>query len=285
MDQSRIRALFILFFAAVLLSVPVARAADQKPIGILEFETAPQVQNAGLAKTVADLLIDALITNRSYQVIGPGRTADLLTEQNIPVAGFFDLAMTRDLKQIKGFDYLVAGKIISSDSQDVELNGFRQKRFKVVLAMRLINAKSGEFIYAQTAVGEARKTFLAETGSWKSVDLQSGYQEALQQAVAKLADKIQAMNPPSGLVIEVHPEDNGVIIDLGSEQGVKVGQQYSVYQEGAQLVHPVNRQDLGKKIKNLAVIKIIEVQNQYSTGQVVSGKLEEIRPLQPVSKL
>ncbi|EGO63983.1 CsgG/HfaB family protein [Acetonema longum] len=289
MDRRRARAaLFILFFIAILfisISVPVAQAADQKPIGILEFEAAPQVQNTGLTKRITGLLTESLITNRSYQVIGPERTAAILAEQNISVSGFFEGSMTQDVKQIHGLDYLVTGKIIRAESQDVELDGFRQKRVKVVLAMRLINARSGEIIFAQTAVGETRKTFLADTDSWKLADPQSGYQEALQQALAQLTDKIQALNPLSGLVIEVHPEDNSVVIDLGSEQGASVGQQYLIYQEGTVVVHPVNRQGLGKKTKSLAVIKIFQVQNQHSTGQVVSGKWEDIKPLQPVSKL
>ncbi|MEF3255540.1 MAG: hypothetical protein K6348_08285, partial [Deferribacterales bacterium] len=71
----------------------------------------------------------------------------------------------------------------------------------------------------------------------------------------------------NGVVVSV--DGNIVTTDTGGESGGYVGKIYKIYREGVEIKHPITGVVLGKKKTYLGTIKLIEVQDKYSIGEII----------------
>ena len=98
----------------------------------------------------------------------------------------------------------------------------------------------------------------------------------IERVVKGSVEKIDEINPLSGLVVSA--SENQIYIDLGSDNGVKMGDSFIIYKEGNIIKHPVTGQIITVQeiIKGLA--KVVEVNSNYalcelkkSKGNIVTG--------------
>lgn len=87
----------------------------------------------------------------------------------------------------------------------------------------------------------------------------------------------------TGVIIQA--TDKAVVIDLGSEHHVAIGQDYMVYETGAALVHPVTNLEIGKECKEIAIIRITKVDQLSATAVIVKGQIDDVVPGLQVKKL
>jgi hypothetical protein len=91
---------------------------------------------------------------------------------------------------------------------------------------------------------------------------------AYGSAAAEIAEKIAGAFPTvSGRVIGL--EGPRVILDLGATQKVAPGLELQVYREGQEFKHPYTGQVLGKLDRDVARIRILEVQPGFSVAEVI----------------
>jgi len=74
-----------------------------------------------------------------------------------------------------------------------------------------------------------------------------------------------------------------VYINLGSRDGVKVGDKYAIFRQSARIKHPVTKQDLGRIVTIPGVIVVDEVEERTAGAKIVKcheplGKREAIKP-------
>ncbi len=72
-----------------------------------------------------------------------------------------------------------------------------------------------------------------------------------------------------GKVIKL--ENNEVILDRGSKDGIKHGQRVIIFEETAPLIHPVTRQVIGKSEKIVGSAEIISVDEKSSRAIILEG--------------
>lgn len=275
---------FFLFSCLVGVFTPTpALAGPKKRIGVVDFENASQVSNRAMGRGISDILVNELVKNKSYQVIEREQLAAMMQEKKLGIDGF----STGPSQYVKfeGLDYLVVGKIVEAGAQQINLFGLAtQTEYKVVLAVRMIDANSGNIMWAEQAEGSVTtgsinddqgRTLFAQ-GQSNSV-----FSEAARKAVTKIVDKINEVNPLEGFVVQ--KSGNKVYIDLGREQGVQPGQSYVVFREGNVITHPVTGKILGAEKYDIATIKIVSVQNDMSIGEV-QGSAVGINPGDKIRK-
>ncbi len=78
------------------------------------------------------------------------------------------------------------------------------------------------------------------------------------------------LSPISALVISVEGEE--VILDKGSQHGIKQGDIFSVYKIGKEIVHPITKKIIGRRKELVAKIQVKEVERDFSTAIVLSKK-------------
>lgn len=84
-------------------------------------------------------------------------------------------------------------------------------------------------------------------------------------------------------------EHDKVFINLGSNAGVKEGDQFKIYKTDGEIDDPATGSFLGYKIKALGILKITKVDNSVSTADIVSSYEEitvhnKLMPYEPGSK-
>ena len=75
-----------------------------------------------------------------------------------------------------------------------------------------------------------------------------------------------------GYVVKV--EANRVIIDLGRDK-VRAGEEFDVFKEGKEIVHPVTKQVIGKEKERVGRIRIEEALEGFSYARILEGQAKE----------
>ena len=103
--------------------------------------------------------------------------------------------------------------------------------------------------------------------------LTSGQEIPLARAIDQAAGKIAEAFPLlRGLVVEV--EGDRVLIDLGARRGVFPGMVLEVYREAGEIKHLVTGESLGRREMRLAMIRVVDVKEEFSEAAAVRREKE-----------
>lgn len=260
------------------LASSAAAAEDRKVIGVAQFQTMA-ANDAALTPLITNLLTEAIIKNRSYRLIDQATLSQRLAISGL-TANLYEQCDSLEADQLAGIHFLVAGIVKEADTRLIRLNGFQQLRARVLINVRLLHVPARQVVYAESLVGEASQTFLLERPDVETdpVSRNALLEAAAKQAVTRIAAKINSLNPMSGVVLQVSPADSSLIIDMGAEHGVAVGQEYQLYAEGSVLVHPVTNLEIGREKKAVAIVRITRAGALDASAIVVSGRISDIHP-------
>jgi len=259
-----------------MFSFVMVADASPKRIGITEFETnglTVRVHGGGhydIGLGAADLLATELSKNKNFEVIERQQIRSVLQEQSFGASGAVDDSTAAQMGKLVGLKYIVYGKIISAgaESGSHSLMGLtvNQLNVKVQIAVRMIDATTGSIVWAEQVDGSIKKT----GGSYGSMSSQTGvsasiYDEALNKAVKKIVNAINQQSPTEGTIAKVGA--NKVYLDIGNEQGVRVGQSFSVVREGETITNAAG-QVIGVEKTDVCKIKITSVDGQMSIAEI-----------------
>ena len=149
-----------------------------------------------IAATATDILRRELFNTRRFTVIERSKMEEILQEQALQQTGVTQTQQAVDIGRILGVDKVIAGSLSKLGS-------------KFILDIRFIDVEKGEIELAESADADDRE-------------------EALPAAIKALALSIAAKIPFVGKVVQV--DENIVYIDLGSQEGMEVGNLLDVYQ-------------------------------------------------------
>lgn len=95
----------------------------------------------------------------------------------------------------------------------------------------------------------------------------------VNETAEKLAGEIIRKRPLQGLIADV--TDEGVLINLGANHGVEVGLEFFVFEGGEPLTVKVGGRVVRRSMKQVAVIRVKEVEEEISICDVVPDSLKE----------
>jgi TolB-like protein len=228
----------------VIASAPLKRkksdvnlVGERMSIAIFPFET---MGSAGgdLGNIVFDKMITALFNQERFKVIERNQLERILDEQKLGMTGIIDASTAAQLGKGIGADAIILGSVSLTRSGALSVDA------------RAIDTESATIITAQDAYA----------GRYD--------QRILKQLVDQLAIKfVQSFPLVEGFVIK---NDGSVMIDKGTNNGLKKGMKCVVYREGAEIKHPVTGEVLGKDIKVVSEITIKDVYKKYASGRILS---------------
>lgn len=282
--SGKLTGLFLIVFLVTLFSA-TAFAGEKKRIAVTDFENNSQVHDQYMGRGIADMLVVELVKNKAYQVVERSKLQSILKEQRLGATGAVDASTAAKLGKLLGLNYLVVGKIVEAGTQTTGIFGINETRIRVVLAVRLIDATTGNILLAESAEGEVKKGSLSdEKGKIVAGDqafTSSVFSEAARKAVVKVVDKLNEVNPLEGYIIQI--DGRKVYIDLGREQGVQPGQRFTIFKEGKVIKHPVTGKIMGVEKSEMGTIKIISVEHEMAIGEAEDGAVTSI--LKPGDKV
>ena len=291
------RLMLTLTLVTFVFALDAGARAQQAPtkhrIAVLDFNYATVMTtsqavfgtNVDIGKGISDMLIDRLVNDGTFRVIGRNQIDKILNEQNFSNSNRADPSTAAKIGHILGVDAVIVGDITQFGRDDQSRNigamagkwgsgfglggvGTHKAKAVVAVTARLIDTGSGEILASSTGKGESQRSGTnllgggAGTGGYgggsagmnSSNFAQTIIGEATSSAVAQLAQGIEgesgklptaAAAPINGLIADASTPD--IIINVGSGSGVTVGQKLQV----TRVVRVVKDPATGKPLRSI----------------------------------
>jgi hypothetical protein len=175
-------------------------------------------------------------------------------------------------------------------------------KFRPALSVKLESTKSEKKMSRSAEVQIALKVFQGQTRrfvtgftlSEKSVDGKSplGYSESslnlgspdfqstyMGKALSRITDRMMPaivdyldQVPLDGQVIAVDKSEEQMIINVGQKSGVEVRDEFVVYSVDVNFPDPLYKEDIGDRLTQLGVVRVINVQEGFSEAVIMAGR-------------
>ena len=263
--------------------------------------------NVNVGKGITDLLITGLVNNGTFSVFERQALDKLMTEQNFSNSNRADPSTAAKLGKMAGVDYIIIGAITQFGNETKKQNigggggnwhgvgvggiGHSNSKAEVGISARIVNVNTGEIVAVAEGSGESSRSstsLLGGGGNWNgfgggNVDFGSSnfeqtiIGEATKAAVDQLSANLVADAPKltvaavkvDGVVAAV---DSGqIILNLGSDAGVKVGDQFEVVRVTKEIKDPTTGEVIRRLTTTVGIIKATDVDAKSAVCVPVSG--------------
>ena len=272
----------------MILVAGVVMAAEGKPrLAVLEFgHKALNSQWWGSGGAAQDMFITTLVKSGKYTVVDRERLAALMQEKNLSLSGDVSAATAVQAGKLLGVEYMLVGDVTEFGEQVNKAQvgwgigvDVRKKKFIAALDVRLISVTTGEILWAETGRKEESSSKVYVAGIGGGVDDSRMFDKVLRPVVDELSGKLMQVTLETGKSVvgrvsgKIARVDGGTIfINLGSEQGVAVGDTFGVYAMGEAIKDPDTGEVLGADETKLGAVKVTAVKGaKYSECSVVEG--------------
>jgi curli biogenesis system outer membrane secretion channel CsgG len=274
------------------LTAPLAHAEGlKKVVAVSRFENKTSYAGGGqfeLDNGLADQLTDALIQSGQFTVLERETLTDVISEQDLAQSGRFQKSKSARTGKLTSAQVLIKGTITefetksSGSGSGIGIAGFKvgskRQSAHVGLIVRLIDTTTGEVLDSERVEGTAEASGMKfgvdigivdfGTDSFKKTPLGKATQIAIDNAVEFISAKLKD-RPFQGRVVKCSEGD--VIISAGDQVGASVGDTFTVYSVGEELVDPETGELLGVEEDKIGSVKIYQVKQKYSKAKLVSG--------------
>ena len=268
-----------------------------------------------VGKGITDLLVDKLVSDGTYRVIERAAIDKILAEQNFSNSDRADANTAAKIARILGVDSIIIGSITQFGRDDKSTNvgggalggvtgrfgigGVRKSQSTAVVQItaRMIDTSTAEILASASGKGESSRSGTGLLGAGgggagaggAGIDMKSSnfgatiLGEATNKAVADLAQQLDAKAGAlpttvvqiSGLVADAEP-DGTVIINVGSKNGVKVGDRLDIRRK----IREVKDPSTGKVIRSVedavGSILITEVDEASAVGKFTGSTAAKV---------
>ena len=262
--------------------------------------------NQDVGKGIADLLVDKLVNDGTYSVIERKALDKIIAEQNFSNSDRVNPTSAAKIGKILGVDGIIIGSITQFGRDDKKttlgggglggltgrfgLGGVSKNESKAVVAVtaRLISCDTAEILASATGRGESNRSGASLIGAGGSstalgaggLDMGSSnfansiLGEAVREAVNTTAQQLEskAGSLPTnvvaieGLVADAAP-DGTLIINVGSDAGLKVGDHLAVKRLGRKITDPATGALLRQVETPVGEMTVTEVEAKSAVGK------------------
>jgi curli biogenesis system outer membrane secretion channel CsgG len=264
-------------------------------------------QDVDVGQGVSDLLVTTLVKDGSYSIIERAALDKLIAEQNFSNSDRANPSSAARLGKLLGVDAIIIGSITQFGTETKNTNlggvgggwggfglgGIGRKNSKAIVGLtaRMVDVDTGEILAVAEGMGESKRSstsLLGGGGRWTGygrgrVDFgSSDFQEtilgeAVKEAVDSLSTEVVASESRlqlrtvvvEGLVAAV--EGNEIVLNVGSNAGVKVGDQLSVERVTREIKDPASGKVIRRMTSPVGVLRVTDVDDVSAVATVVSG--------------
>jgi curli biogenesis system outer membrane secretion channel CsgG len=298
---------FSIGLAAVFAWSPMVAIAQQSAsarpsVAVLDFSTHGLTNDwygsfqPGVA--LSDLLTDRMVNGGRFNVLDRTHLSSTLGEHQLAASGEVDPQTAIRAGRMTGARYLVSGNILQLDQTGASgasagsllpnwvgsaVGGVNTHRVTIKVAVRVIDARTGQIV--QSFSDEATRTGTSwSAGGWgggaagsysNEQFVNSDMGHLIDDEANKISSALDASRFNSGPVAPALTgniaaiQGSNVIINIGANAGVAVGQQFDIV-KATSLVDPTTHQVLHVN-QNIGKLQIDSVSQNAAVGHVISG--------------
>jgi hypothetical protein len=244
----------------------VADGSSPRPrLAVLPFSASDRVKVATDFQ-IGDVLTTTLFKTGRFDLVERDRLKEILKEQRLGRSGLVDEGTAAQIGKLVGAEAVVFGVLSSATQQTYDKFSYDLVRTEVRIDARAVDTATGRLIFTESAEGasetkivtDARGTVIAG-----AVDPKSEYAKAAAQATLVLGEKLGKQFPVVGSVVAVGT--GNMVVDIGSDRDIVVGDRLVVLRPIARLTHPVTKKPVGWKKAILGGGEVRAVEASTST--------------------
>ena len=274
---------------AALIGAQASFAGGKPRIAVLEFgHKALNARWWGSGGAAQDMFITQLVKSGKFTVVDRERLDAIMREKGLSLSGDVDPATAVKAGKLIGVEYMFFGNVTEfGETENKASVGFgigldvKKKKFVAALDCRLVSTTTGEIVWADTGKKEESATKVFVFGTGGGVDDDRMFDKVLRPIVEELAAKLidhpiettgtgSVVGSVTGKIASV--ADGKILINLGTDAGVKVGDRFGVFKMGKQIKDPDTGEVLGAEEEQLGELKVVAVKGaRLSECVMVSG--------------
>ncbi len=283
--------LLFLFSLSLLSAVAFSQ---QVRIAVFDFEDKTDGSyrwwhGKGVGVGMADMLVTSLVKSGKFTVFERQKIDQIMREQAFGLSGAITPQTAAKIGKVLGVQYAVFGSVTEFGYHKGGVGGrfkgigLGVKKYEAVVAVdvRVVDVNTGEILFSDTVRRQKSKGGLSVSTPKLTFNNKNQFddslvgkatREAIDDIVKLLAENVKPAEF-SAKVVKV--EDGGtMIINAGSNAGVKVGDVLVVYREGEELIDPDTGLSLGKDTEKIGVIKVTEdlFNGKAARAKIISGQ-------------
>jgi curli biogenesis system outer membrane secretion channel CsgG len=285
----------LLFLGTVVSSIAAETEESQrvlkKRIAVAGFENKVEPWwswHWDIGEGMSDMLVSALVETDKFTVLEREALQDILEEQRLAEEGRVSAQTAAQAGKLLGAQILIRGAITefshkkTGTAGKIKIKGFTIGRARevahVAVDVRMYDTTSGEVLTSKPVEGGAETTALKVgvaykdltfgAGGFEKTPLGKATREVINEAVELIISEMKEI-PWEGSVVMV--KDGKVYINAGSNDNVKEGDAFMVYEKGEELIDPSTGVSLGTEETELGKIKVDLVKEKYSIAEVLHG--------------
>ena len=219
---------------------------------------------------MADMLTTDLVKSGEYVVIERQELSKVLSEQKLGQAGLVTPESAAQMGKLLGVELAIMGAVTefghSKSGTGGAIKGFgigvQKQKATVAVDIRFVNTTTGEIIAAENVRKEKSTGGLKINTSKFRFNNRNEFDNSLvgkatREAIDEISELVgnqMSQLPWEGKVILV--KGGVVYIKPGSDAGVRVGDQFTIYSKGEELIDPDTGISLGAEEEKVGAIQI-----------------------------
>ncbi len=262
-------------------------AVSNKPIriGVLRFESRTNEISSDQAAAVGDVFARMLTNSKTLTVIERQQLNTIANEHKLSTSGMLTDETALRVGKIAGCQYMLFGAVTNYGKHGSSVNlwmfGTQKYSAAATIDVRVVNVETTEVVLSLSETGSSSQTgtsfnFYGMTND--KVDLSGMEAGAITDAASRLSYRVRdALTGEHAQVLDVDGEE--LTIGIGSTGGAQLGGLYRVYVDGGE-IRDIDGKILGHKMNDIAVVKIVDVQREFSIAHLAekgAGNLKLIR--------
>ena len=281
-----------------LLSAPAFAQGSKPRVAILEFKNKASHYSWNwydAGRGAQDMLVTELVKSGKYRVIEREQLAAIMQEKHLSLSGDMDPRTAIQFGKMLGVEYLIAGAVTELGVTDRGANvpggllrgmpsvNVRSQKAEAALDARAFSTTTGEIVWADTARDETSDASVYVFGAGGGASDHGKVDKLMRPVVVKLAASFAKADikssgmggkgDASGLIGKIASVDGGTLyLNVGSEGGVKEGDEFTIYRVGKQIKDPDTGEVLGADEVKVGRVRVTAVKGpRLSTATAVSG--------------
>jgi curli biogenesis system outer membrane secretion channel CsgG len=271
------------------LAFSLAASAQAKPrVAVLKIRNESAYGSARLGPAIEDWLVEGLVQSGKFRVVERKELDSILQEQGLSLSGAVDDKTAVQVGKLLGCQVVIMGAVTDFSRHKSGAHGAWGIGFNVgttkaegTLNVRMVNTTTAEIIYTGNAKGEHSFSNVDVAGfgggvDWDESQARQIFEPAVRQVVAAIVAKVDEIKDSlgsaavtSGKVAKV--SEGKVYISIGSTDGVKEGDQFSLFHLGEAITDPDTGKVLGQDKTRVGTLTVSKVVGEHLSIGVVDG--------------
>lgn len=210
---------------------------------------------------VIQSVTDAFIKTKRFNVMERSQLGTVYNELKLQTTGDFDYERAVELGKQQGAKFIVLGSYDATITQEAVTNNYGRVEYyqypsKFEINIRVVDAMTGKIMETVKVLARAKES-----------EQSRSYEKLKEDVIRKIEREVANKYPLVGYVIKVLGE-NEALIDIGKKDGLTEDSEFSVFEYGEDIVHPVTKKVLKGEKKLITEFKVKNVGNETSTVKV-----------------